>query len=235
MERPIDLVRARINKPYKYTTIMHIKDEEDHLRYVFDAVNRQTVEPLEIIVVDDGSIDSTPDIIHEYGYIHEHLNQSTYLPKYKRRAYAFNKAVSLAKQHTPEADYYMKVDGDTYIYDTYAEYTIDYMEQNPRCCACSGVSVRYIKTRDLNNGAVTYRTQTLPVALPRYGWDREIQLELVRRGYTFHVIRTLGYGEMRIPTVSASPGLKRVAVNRSKSRIAEIQGFFNRLRGLPNE
>lgn len=223
--------RTRRNISYPYTVFMHIYNEEDHLRYVFDAIERQTVKPLAVVVVDDGSTDGTHDIIHEYGYIHEVLNQKPDLYKPIRRANAFNHALGLAKKKNPDAKYYMKVDGDTLVYDSYAEQTIEYMEKNPRYAAVSGVSVRYIKTRDLNNGAVTYLGKTLPNAKLMYGWDREIQLSLVRMGYKFHVIRTLGYGEMRRPLVG-SPGVINVAKNRSKSRIAEVQGFFNWLFGV---
>ena len=233
MERSIEWAhreRARRDKHYPYTVIMHIYNEEPHLKHVFNAIERQTVEPLDVIVVDDGSTDQTPDIIHEYGYTHIHLNQKQGLPKPIRRANAFNKARKLALEHTPEAKYLLKVDGDSQIFDGYAEHTIEYMEKNPKCVACSGVSVRYIKTRDLNNGAVMYLTKTLPEAKPKYGWDRDIQLRLVSMGYTFHVIRSLGYGEMRLPTVSYS-GPTRAVKNRTLSRIAELKGFIANLRG----
>lgn len=221
--------RSRRNIHTPYTVIMHIYNEETHLHDVFDAIERQTVEPIDIIVVDDGSTDSTPEIIQEYGYTTTRLNQKPDTPKYIRRANAFNKALELAKQHTPNVKYVLKVDGDTQIYDSYAEQTTQYMEKNPRCAACSGVSVRIIKTRDLNNGAVTYRYKVLPYARPMYGWDRDIQLRLVANGYTYHVIRKLGYGEMRIPTVSMGPGLPRVIQNRAKSRLAEIRGYITNL------
>lgn len=234
MERPVSKFaqreRERRDLHYSYTIIMHIYNEENHLRPVFNALERQTVKPLDIIVVDDGSTDNTKDILHEYGYNHVHLDQPVDLYKPVRRSNAFNKAVELAHQYTPTAEYLMKVDGDTLVYDSYAEHTIKYMVENPRCAAVSGVSVRYIKTRDLNNGAVTYRASTLPKAKPIYGWDRDIQLNLVSKGHTFHVIRTLGYGEMRRPTVSGSPGVKRVVQNRLKSRIAEICGLWHMIK-----
>lgn len=226
MENPVNYSMAGSAQcSLTYSIIMHIYNEEPHLKHVFDALNRQTLTPKGIYVIDDGSTDRTPDIIYEYGYTHKHLHQGN-LPKHIRRANAFNEAVNLAKQHNPDVDALLKVDGDIQVYDTYAEYTLKELEKDPRLAACSGVSVRYIKTRDLNNGAVMYRLSTLPQARKQYAWDRDIQLRLVANGYRFHVITTLGYGEMRIPTVSYGPGLTRVVTNRSKSRVAELLGWI---------
>ena len=202
---------------------MHVYNEEEHLKTVFKSFERLTVQPEKVLLVNDGSINGTLDLILESGFPVLTLNQSTDLPSYARRANAFREAVEFAKKETPSVDYLLKVDGDTIMGDSYAEETMK-MSNELGLSACSGITTRR-KTRDLNNGAVLYRFANIPPIKTMYAWDREIQLDLVRRGHKFKVCKKTYYMWLRPATVKGSPGLKRVFINRVRSRIAELQGF----------
>ena len=207
-----------------YTVIMHIYNESEHLRYVLDAINRQTIKPEKVLIVDDGSTDNTLDIVKEYGITYVRLTQPKDLPAHLRRSKAFNTAVRLADTHTPFVEFLLKVDGDTLIADSYAERTIK-LSNELGLSACSGITAAHRKTRDLNNGAVLYRRCYLPDSKPMYAWDREIQLDIVRKGRKFKVNTNTYYSDMRPPTVRGSPGVKRVFINRFKTQVAKLQGF----------
>ena len=206
-----------------YTIIMHIYNESEHLRHVLNAINRQTIKPEKVLIVDDGSTDNTLDIVKEYGIPFIRLTQPIDLPVYIRRSKAFNAAVRFADTESPCVEFLLKVDGDTLIADSYAERTIK-LSNELGLSACSGITAAHRKTRDLNNGAVLYRRCNLPDSKPMYGWDREIQLDLIRKGHKFKVHTNTFYSDMRPPTVR-SPGLKRVFVNRFKTRVAKLQAF----------
>ena len=204
-----------------YAVISHVYNEELHLETMLESVYNQTVEHHGWYIVDDGSTDTTPDIINTWLIQHTSLEPRPAMKTYHRRATAFNLAVQQAKT-LYDPTYYLKIDGDTEIEPRYVEKLLLNMI-DPLCAASSGKGSLYDKTRDLNNGAVLYRASTLPKAKEKYGWDREIQLELTRQGYSFKVDSTAHYIDLRPPTVLA-PSMTRVIKNRVRKRMAEIEG-----------
>lgn len=63
----------RINRPVsppRYLIISPIKDEERYIEITLRSVIGQTLKPVLWIIVDDGSTDSTPEIIHRYLSVH---------------------------------------------------------------------------------------------------------------------------------------------------------------------
>ena len=210
-----------------YATIMHIYNNAEYLPRVLDAIQNQTEPPIGLYIVDDDSTDTTPDIIQRYRIPSIRLKDYMKEP-YKRRANAFDIAVRKARTTYPEAEHLLKVDGNTLISPDYAEKLLPHMK--PTVAACSGVSTLYHKTRDLNNGAVLYRERTLPPAQRVYGWDREIQLTLIRAGYRIHVEPRATYTDLRPPNVMKPP-LTRVITNRVNRRTAALEGWIRRNRG----
>ena len=208
-----------------YAVISHLYNEEKHLETMLESIYRQTIHPTGYFIVDDGSTDTTPDIIEQHGHPTVTLYSQPETPAYTRRAIAFNVAVLNAiDKYDPT--FLLKIDGDTEVEPEYVEKLLAYMN-DPRCAASSGKGSLYDKTRDLNNGAVFYRSSTLPSAKTMYGWDREIQLELTRQGYTFHVAPNAHYIDLRPPTIM-SPSITRVIKNRVRKRLAEIEGKARR-------
>ena len=51
---------------YKLSVIIPVYNVENYLRECLDSIINQTVKDIEIICVDDGSTDSSPDILKEY-------------------------------------------------------------------------------------------------------------------------------------------------------------------------
>ena len=210
----------------KYVVILHVFNEEEYLETVLDAIRLQSYPPEDIVIVDDGSTDETPNIIHEQGIAHIH-RPSTTLQAFKRRAHAFNDAVDLAKIISPKAQHLLKVDGDTHIEQRYA-FTLLRNMKDPVIAATSGISTEYYKVRDLNNGAVLYRLRTLPKARSMRGWDRGIQLELIRAGYTIKIDPSVSYTDLRMPN-SMKPTPSKVILNRTSRMLSEAIGKMRRI------
>ena len=208
-----------------YATIMHIYNNAEYLPRVLDAIQNQTEQPIGVYIVDDDSTDATPDIIESHRIPSIRLKDYMKEP-YRRRARAFNVAALKARQTYPDAKHFLKVDGDTLIAKDYAEKLLPHM--TPTVAACSGVSTLYHKTRDLNNGAVLYRVRTLPQARLMYGWDHEIQLALIRAGYSIHVEPSATYTDLRPPGV-IKPPITRVIRNRLARQAARIEGQVRRV------
>ncbi len=206
-----------------YAAFLHVYNEEQYLDNVLNAVLNQDVKPSYWLIVNDGSTDKTAEIIDQYEIDHIYLEQTEVTP-YLRRSYAFNKGIAEIKKH--DVPLVLKVDGDTMIEPRYAAGLLKYF-RDKNTAAVSGVSYRYNKLRNLNNGAVMYRVSMLPKAKTVYGWDKEIELELISNGFNAHVNPNVFYTDLRPPTVIRPP-LSRVFRNRARRKKAEIIGKLRR-------
>jgi len=54
----------------RYVVITPVRDEEEHLRSTIECMVAQTVQPIEWVIVNDGSTDATGSIIDEYANLH---------------------------------------------------------------------------------------------------------------------------------------------------------------------
>src|SRR5258706_16068745 len=50
----------------RYAIVTPCRDEADYARVTLDSITRQTTPPALWVIVDDGSTDSTPQILEEY-------------------------------------------------------------------------------------------------------------------------------------------------------------------------
>lgn len=214
-----------------YAAIMHIYNNAEYLPTVIPAILNQSEPPTGLYIVDDDSTDNTREIIDSYQIPCITLKDYCETP-YKRRANAFDIAQDKARQTYRTAEHFLKVDGDTLIQPDYAEKLLRHMK-DPTVAACSGVSTLYHKTRDLNNGAVLYRVRTLPPPRRIYGWDRDIQLRLIKAGYRIKVDPTATYTDLRPPN-TMKPPLTRVIKNRVNRRTAALEGWIRRNRKYSN-
>lgn len=78
--------------PPSVTVFMACYNGATYLRQAIDSVLAQTLAPLELLIVDDGSTDASADIIREYGPPVRLIQQSN-----QGRAAAFNRAMTEAR------------------------------------------------------------------------------------------------------------------------------------------
>lgn len=126
-----------------YLLISPCRDEAAYMRETLDSVVGQSVRPAKWIIVDDGSTDSTPQILAEYQMKHDWIEVVTRRDRGKRSVgpgviEAFYTGYSAV--NPDDYDYLCKLDLDLRLPPRYFEILMDRMRANPRIATCSGKS-----------------------------------------------------------------------------------------------
>lgn len=95
----------------RFSVIIPARDEERNLRKLLPSLLRQTVEPFEVIVVDDGSVDGTADVAREYGACVIRTNEPP--AGWKGKSWACWQGAKLAK-----GEWLLFLDADTELAET---------------------------------------------------------------------------------------------------------------------
>ena len=127
--------------PIRYLLITACRDEEQFARKCLESVVHQSLPPTAWIIVDDGSVDSTPSILTEYAARHDAIKVIR-RPNRGRRSVgpgvveAFY--VGYAAAQGIEYEYLCKLDLDIELPSRYFETLLGRMEAEPRLGTCSG-------------------------------------------------------------------------------------------------
>jgi glycosyltransferase involved in cell wall biosynthesis len=124
-----------------YLLISPCRDEAKYMRETLDSVISQSVRPAKWIIVDDGSTDSTPQILAEYRAKHDWIEVLTRHDRGQRSVgpgvieafYAGYNATN-----PDDYDYLCKLDLDLRLPRRYFEILINRMAADPRIATCSG-------------------------------------------------------------------------------------------------
>jgi poly-beta-1,6-N-acetyl-D-glucosamine synthase len=126
--------RRSADHAVKYCMITSVRDEEQFLAGTIESVLRQTILPIEWIIVDDGSADSTGAIIQRYAQGHSWIRAL----HRKDRGYrstgggveAFLDAYPLLQSQ--DWEYLVNLDGDLTFAPDYFERCFEYFRGTPR-------------------------------------------------------------------------------------------------------
>lgn len=130
-----------------YLLITPAKNEEQFLPLVAESVIHQTLRPKVWFIIDDGSSDSTPDIIRSLEDAHPWI-KSVRLPPHPRDLFyhysyvcreGFNYALSYMEETGSLFDYIGLVDADTVVSDDYFEKLVSEFNKNEKLGVASGV------------------------------------------------------------------------------------------------
>jgi biofilm PGA synthesis N-glycosyltransferase PgaC len=126
----------------KYVIVTPVKDEEQYVARTLLSVTNQTVRPLHWVLVDDGSTDSTPDIIQAYArnfewisYIRIERTTERLLGSAEIRAFSFGYESIRQLEH----DYVVKLDADLALPPDYFEQMLNRFRDNTSLGIASGV------------------------------------------------------------------------------------------------
>lgn len=137
-----------MNNSKRYILITAAKNEGDNLPKTIQSVAKQTIKPVVWVIVDDGSIDNTPNILKEarekYEWIQSvRLEESTerdlgfHLSSVVKRAFEF--AIDYCKEKELNCEYMGNVDGDIVLEETFFEKLIkEFVNDNKLGVAGSG-------------------------------------------------------------------------------------------------
>ena len=121
--------------------ITPVRNEEAYLQRTIDSLAKQTVHPVNWVIVDDGSTDDTPNIAtraaEQYDWIELHRRADSGTRKVGGGVVeAFNDGLAL---HTlADYDSVCKLDGDLELEPVYFERLFEKFEANPRLGTASG-------------------------------------------------------------------------------------------------
>jgi len=125
----------------RWLAIVTARNSEKTIETTLDSILGQTNAPSYVMVVDDGSKDSTPSILqkiseHSNGVLHV-ITQPDMGYDSRRIVHNWNKALEYAKT-LPYANYHF-ISADDCIYPSnYAEFLISKMQENPKLVVASG-------------------------------------------------------------------------------------------------
>jgi len=130
----------------KYVLISPCRDEAKYMRYTLDSVIAQSIRPAKWIIVNDGSSDSSPQILAEYSSKYDWIEVVTRGDRGRRLVgpgvidafYAGYEAIN-----PDDYDFLCKLDLDLRLPPRYFEILMDRMIANPRIATCSGKAYVY--------------------------------------------------------------------------------------------
>lgn len=125
-----------------YNAIVTCRNSEKNIKPALTSLINQSIPPQNIIVVDDGSKDNTPNILKEI----KSCNNNLYIITNPDMGYNiarvvenWNKALRLAKEmNLKMTDYHMIATDDTQYEIEYCEKVIKYMDSDPSIAIASG-------------------------------------------------------------------------------------------------
>jgi len=119
----------------KYIVITPVRDEEDNLRFTIESMIRQTLRPMQWVIVNDGSTDRTGSIIDEFA------GQHPWIRGVHRTNRGFRKSGGGVVEAFDEGyravsckdwEFIVKLDGDLSFETNYFERCFEYFHRDPR-------------------------------------------------------------------------------------------------------
>jgi len=120
----------------KYAVVIPARNEEKCIEKVLSSLRKQTIEPDQIIVVDDGSMDGTSLIASEYADVVVQLPDRGYgVAGRPELAKVVNEGLRRVEK---DVDYVLICGADNILPEGYVETIVDRMKANPKLVIASG-------------------------------------------------------------------------------------------------
>ncbi|GAB3679149.1 glycosyltransferase [Salinisphaera aquimarina] len=121
--------------------ISPVRDEADYIELTLESMRNQRIRPAEWIIVDDGSVDATRELVKV------HADAADFIHLVKKPDRGFRQVGSgvieafkygLAQARRPDYEYIVKLDGDVSFGSHYIARMLAAFERNPQLAAVSG-------------------------------------------------------------------------------------------------
>lgn len=126
----------------RYVVITPVRDEEEHIRSAIESMLAQSIRPIEWVIVNDGSTDSTGKLIDEYArrfsWIHAvHRKNRGFRKSGGGVVDAFNDGLRMIA--SVDWDFIVKLDGDLAFEANYFEACLEAFKQEPMLGVGGGI------------------------------------------------------------------------------------------------
>jgi glycosyltransferase involved in cell wall biosynthesis len=228
--------------PNNYIIITPAYNEEAYIERTLKSVIKQSILPIEWIIVDDGSTDKTAEIVKDYASKYNWIK----LYSFKKKQVAFGEHVYLnfyrgfKKVKTNDFQFIVKLDADLDIdRKDFFEFQIDKMKKWKQLGICSGITYSdHTGEKIFTKGRPYWRTggamkfyrcncfEQIGGIKPIYGWDGLDEYLAM-----FHGWKTRTYFDLPVNHLG-----KKRAINRQKQLwLAKAKGKSLYQRGYPIE
>jgi glycosyltransferase involved in cell wall biosynthesis len=193
-------INAAMNDRTRYIVITPVRDEADHIERTIASVVHQTVRPHRWIVVDDGSIDGTAQVLDRHAAEHEWITVVHRGNRGFRSAGGGVMEAFLSGYDRADAnwDYLVKLDGDLSFAPDYFEACFGRFEADPTLgigggtvCQIEGGSLRVDATGDppfhVRGATKIYRRacwEAIGLPVVAAGWDTIDEVKANRFGWS---------------------------------------------------
>lgn len=197
--------------PPKYVIITPVRDEEANLRFTIRSLLKQSIQPHEWIIVNDGSTDRTGAIIDEAAAEHSWIRACHRPNRGFRKSgggvvEAFNDGYQAIRSQ--DWDFIVKLDGDLSFAPDYFERCFQYFQRDPKLGIGGGCIYHMIDGQrrleptprfHVRGATKIYRHpcwQALGGLWPAPGWDTFDEVKAQRLGwntYSFEDLQLIHY------------------------------------------
>lgn len=186
----------------EYVAVSTVRNEEKYIEYALKSLFNQTIKPKLCVIIDDGSIDRTPDILKEYPVIVIRKNDERYFLGSYNMQRALMLGVNKINELYPDWKYLFKFDADTYLNEKdYIERLLELIEKNNKCGICSGnIKNKKIWIGRASDGAKIYKRKCwddIEGLSKIIHWDTHSMLKAYYKGWIVSCFRDIEYIELR--------------------------------------
>ena len=207
-----------------YVLVTPAKDEEATIERTLQAVLSQTVQPIEWVIVSDGSTDRTDEIIRAAGVAYPWIRLLRLPPRTHRSfaAVVYATEAGVCALTTKDYDYIGLLDSDVRFEPDYFEMLIEHFKRSPKLGLAGGVVIdlgqrkdRFPRNRNDVPGATQFFSRQCfeelggLIAVPEGGWDALTCARARMRGYETQLLINLVVDHLKPRNLSAGGTFRR--------------------------
>ena len=111
----------------RYSAVIIARNEEKHIKKTIDSILNQSIRPHKVIVVDDGSTDTTPEILNELPVAVKRISHKRFVPA---KTHDEIRNVGLAHIRNDPVDWVYSGDADIILPPRYCETIMKHATEN---------------------------------------------------------------------------------------------------------